>query len=54
MRLLVCGAWQSSAEPGWHYQRIAGGLLVQDRDLALPDPAALKVVTRCKPSRHRH
>ena len=50
VRLLVCGAWQSSAEPGWHYQRIAGGLLVQDRDLALPDPAALKVVTRCKPS----
>ncbi len=48
VRLLVCGAWPASAAPRLDYKKVAGGLLVQDADLALYDK--LEVVTKRKPS----
>jgi phosphoribosylaminoimidazolecarboxamide formyltransferase / IMP cyclohydrolase len=50
VRLLECGAWPQTTAPFFDYKRIAGGLLVQDADLATITPEALKVVTRRAPT----
>ena len=50
VRLLDCGAWPASAAPWLDYKRVAGGLLVQDADLAVVTPAQLRVVTKRAPS----
>ena len=50
VRLLDCGAWPQAAAPWLDYKRVAGGLLVQDADLAVVAPAQLKVVTKRAPS----
>jgi phosphoribosylaminoimidazolecarboxamide formyltransferase/IMP cyclohydrolase len=50
VRVLETGAWPSVPAPEWDYKRVAGGLLVQDRDLGAIDRAALKVVTRRAPT----
>ncbi|HYD15519.1 MAG TPA: bifunctional phosphoribosylaminoimidazolecarboxamide formyltransferase/IMP cyclohydrolase [Hyphomicrobium sp.] len=47
VRLLVTGTW-SSATPRWDAKTVAGGLLVQDVDVALYD--AMKVVTKRQPT----
>jgi phosphoribosylaminoimidazolecarboxamide formyltransferase/IMP cyclohydrolase len=48
VRLLVSGAWPEAPAPRQDWKKVAGGLLVQDADLALYD--GLKVVTRRAPS----
>ncbi len=48
VRLLECGAWPEKPAPRLDFQRVNGGLLVQDADLALFDE--LKVVTKRAPT----
>lgn len=48
VRLLVSGAWPAKPAPRLDYKRVAGGLLVQDADLALIEQ--LKVVTKRQPT----
>jgi phosphoribosylaminoimidazolecarboxamide formyltransferase / IMP cyclohydrolase len=49
VRLVKVGAIQT-ARPSWDYKRIHGGLLVQEADSAIEDPASWKVVTQKVPS----
>ena len=49
VRLLVCGNLEAP-RPGLDYKHVNGGLLVQDRDLAMVAEEDLKVVTRRAPS----
>ncbi len=49
VRVLVCGEWQSRVS-GLDFKRVNGGLLVQDRDLGMVEPANLKVVTKRQPT----
>lgn len=49
IRLLECGAFQAS-QASLDFKRVNGGLLVQDRDLALVGEADLKVVTQRQPT----
>ncbi len=48
VRLLVCGAWSAAPKARLDYKKVAGGLLLQDADLALY--ATLEVVTKRKPT----
>ncbi|CAN0039411.1 unnamed protein product, partial [Phaeothamnion confervicola] len=48
VRLLVSGNWPALAAPRLDFKKVAGGLLVQDADLALYD--RLDVVTKRKPT----
>ena len=48
VRLLVSGAWPAMPADRLDYKKVAGGLLVQDADLALYD--TLEVATKRKPS----
>ncbi|RBP53647.1 bifunctional phosphoribosylaminoimidazolecarboxamide formyltransferase/IMP cyclohydrolase [Arenicella xantha] len=48
VRLLVCGAWDSSSHNALEYKRVTGGLLIQDNDLSLTND--LTVVSQVKPS----
>ena len=50
VRLLETGAWPAARSPALHYQRIGGGLLVQDRDDALVQESQLKVVSKRAPT----
>ena len=50
VRLLECGAWPQAPSPWLDYKRVAGGLLVQDADLAVITPEQLKVVTKRAPT----
>jgi phosphoribosylaminoimidazolecarboxamide formyltransferase/IMP cyclohydrolase len=50
VRLLECGVWPESPLVSFDYKRIAGGLLVQDNDLAMVTAEQLKVVTRRTPT----
>lgn len=49
LRVLVTGAF-SESESRFSYQRVSGGILVQDRDLALVNDGDLKIVTAREPS----
>lgn len=49
IRLLECGAFQASSA-SLDFKRVNGGLLVQDRDLALVGESDLKVVTQRQPT----
>jgi phosphoribosylaminoimidazolecarboxamide formyltransferase/IMP cyclohydrolase len=49
VRLLVTGPF-TTQESTAHYHRVAGGLLVQDRDLALVTPEDLRVVSQREPT----
>ncbi|HEY7884506.1 MAG TPA: bifunctional phosphoribosylaminoimidazolecarboxamide formyltransferase/IMP cyclohydrolase [Cellvibrionaceae bacterium] len=49
VRLLVCGNW-GQAPADFDYKRVAGGLLVQDRDNGTVSESDLKVVTQKVPT----
>ncbi|GIX31483.1 MAG: bifunctional purine biosynthesis protein PurH [Porticoccaceae bacterium] len=48
VRVLATGGW-STPRPALDFKRVVGGLLVQDRDLAMVERADLRVVTRRAP-----
>ena len=50
LRLLVAGAVPDPAAAGRTFRTVAGGMLVQDRDRASPQPESLRTVTRRAPS----
>ncbi len=50
IRVLECGTWRPKPEPSFDYKRVAGGLLVQDKDLGEVDPADIKVVSKREPT----
>jgi len=50
VRILECGAWPAQPTPGWDYRRVAGGLLVQDRDVIPVDRNQLRIVTLRQPT----
>ena len=50
LRLLLTGGMPDPARPGLEARTVSGGFLVQSRDASVFDEAALKVVTRRKPS----
>jgi phosphoribosylaminoimidazolecarboxamide formyltransferase/IMP cyclohydrolase len=50
VRILVCGAFPDTLTPAFHYKRVVGGLLVQDRDLGVVPASDFKVVTKRAPS----
>ena len=39
--------------PEWEFKRVSGGLLLQDKDMELFDPAQLKVPTKKKPTKRQ-
>lgn len=49
IRILVCGKWEQR-QSGWDFKRVNGGLLVQDRDLAMVNETDFHIVTQRKPS----
>jgi len=49
IRVLSCGQWQAN-QAALDYKRVNGGLLIQDRDLAIISEDDLKVVSKRKPS----
>ena len=49
VRVLACGMWEPPA-PELELKRISGGLLVQDKDIAMITAADLKTVTQRKPT----
>ncbi|MDD5267502.1 MAG: bifunctional phosphoribosylaminoimidazolecarboxamide formyltransferase/IMP cyclohydrolase [Methylococcales bacterium] len=50
VRLLECGVWDSVTEPSLDFKRVAGGLLVQDKDLGEVKKTDLKVVSKRTPT----
>ncbi|MDD4915834.1 MAG: bifunctional phosphoribosylaminoimidazolecarboxamide formyltransferase/IMP cyclohydrolase [Methylococcales bacterium] len=50
VRLLECGYWTEISYPALDYKRVAGGLLVQDRDIGRLTAADIKVVSKRSPS----
>lgn len=49
VRLLACGRWQATPH-SFDYKRVNGGLLVQDRDIAVVGADDLQIVTQRQPS----
>jgi phosphoribosylaminoimidazolecarboxamide formyltransferase/IMP cyclohydrolase len=45
LRVLLCGQWSSQPRAELDYKRVNGGLLVQDRDIAMVGRGELKAVT---------
>ena len=50
VRLLVCGQWPQHRVAALDYRRVTGGMLVQDRDLAVIGRADLKIVSKRAPT----
>jgi phosphoribosylaminoimidazolecarboxamide formyltransferase/IMP cyclohydrolase len=50
LRLLIAGGLPDPRAPGLSFRSLAGGFLMQGRDNAVVDAAALKVVTKRKPT----
>jgi len=50
IRVLACGAWPGQDPPALDYKRVAGGLLVQDKDQGQLKPADLKIVSQRTPT----
>jgi len=48
--VLEVGAWQSSETPGFDFKRVAGGLLVQNRDNGQIGVSDIKVVSKRAPT----
>ena len=51
LRLLLAGSLPDPRAPNLSVRTVGGGLLVQDRDNAMPEEGALKVVTKRAPKR---
>jgi phosphoribosylaminoimidazolecarboxamide formyltransferase/IMP cyclohydrolase len=49
VRILTTDSWDN-AKPTWDYQRINGGLLIQEQDALVLSPKDLKVVTKRAPT----
>jgi len=50
IRVLECGQWQEINKDSFDFKRVAGGLLVQDRDTGQITSDDIKVVSKRKPS----
>ncbi|MDP2097676.1 MAG: bifunctional phosphoribosylaminoimidazolecarboxamide formyltransferase/IMP cyclohydrolase [Methylobacter sp.] len=50
IRVLECGIWSSDNQPSLDFKRVAGGLLVQDKDLGEISAADLTIVSQRKPT----
>ena len=50
IRVLACGIWDSASLPSLDFKRVAGGLLVQDKDLGEITGADLKIVSKRVPT----
>jgi phosphoribosylaminoimidazolecarboxamide formyltransferase/IMP cyclohydrolase len=50
LRLLTTGGLPNPRAAGWAFRSLAGGFLVQSRDIAVVDDMALKVVTKRAPT----
>lgn len=50
LRVLLTGGMANTSQSGWLTKTVAGGLLVQERDIGMITPAKLKVVTQRPPS----
>ena len=50
IRVLECGYWQDACNEAFDFKRVAGGLLVQDRDTGKIGSDDIKVVTQRKPT----
>ncbi len=50
VRVLECGQWPASPVPTFDFKRVAGGLLVQDRDTGNINAEQIKVVSKRPPS----
>jgi len=50
IRVLACGAWPEQAAASLDFKRVAGGLLVQDKDQGAITTADLKIVSRRAPT----
>ena len=50
IRVLACGVWNSVSLPSLDFKRVAGGLLVQDKDLGEITAADLKIVSKRAPT----
>ncbi len=53
VRLLACGSWQRTPVPSFDYKRVNGGVLIQDRDLAMVSEEGLRVVSRLQPTKEQ-
>ncbi len=51
VRVLDCGQWPDTPQPNWDFKRVAGGLLIQDRDLGHVTESDLKVVSNRSPDK---
>ena len=50
VRVMECGAWDNVPQPSLDFKRVAGGLLVQDKDLGEINKADIKVVSKRAPT----
>ena len=50
IRVMACGVWGSVTQPALDFKRVAGGLLVQDKDLGEITFADLKIVSKRTPA----
>jgi len=50
VRVLICGEWGEVRPAEFDYKRVSGGLLVQDRDIGMVAPSALRVVSKRQPT----
>ncbi len=50
IRLLVCDSWDNN-KPNLDFKRVNGGLLIQDRDIAMITESDFKVVTKRQPDK---
>jgi len=50
VRVLECDYWSNALAPALDFKRVAGGLLVQDKDTGSIGPADVKVVTKRAPT----
>ncbi len=50
VRVLSCGKWGETRPAEWDFKRVAGGLLIQDRDIGEVGVSELKVVSKRAPS----
>ena len=50
VRVLACGLWNNAKQPELDFKRVAGGLLVQDKDSGAINAADLKIVSKRAPT----